>query len=415
MRHVFGLALVLLASIAGAQARPPAAPAPTPEPGSELTISLLTMEHGANVWELFGHNAILISDASAGTEMAYNWGVFSFQQSNFILRFLKGEMLYSMDGYSLEQTIQQYRYLNRTLSTQVLDLTPAQRLWIKEFIAWNARPENITYRYDYYRDNCSTRVRDILDRALGGQLRAAAAAKLTGTSYRWHTLRLMRGDKPLVTGVDVGLGEPSDREISAWEEMFLPVKLRDFVRTLQVSDGNGGMRPLVKSERVLFQASREPAATRPPTLWPALLAAGLAIAALFVWLGSRARTARRGPRIAAAVVIGLWCAVAGILGLVLTLLWTATDHVFAHRNENVLLFNPLWLVLAVVVPLSLVRGRATRFTRAVVIVVAALAVGTLVLHVTTLSSQRNWAVMGLGLPPALALAWIATRGGLREI
>jgi hypothetical protein len=409
MRTWISIAFLLSASLSSAQ------PRPAPGPGSELTVSLLTMEHGANVWELFGHNAILIEDASTGTNVSYNWGVFSFKQSNFILRFLKGEMLYSMDGYSLEQTIQQYQYLNRTLSMQVLDLTPAQKQWIKEFIAWNARPENINYRYDYYRDNCSTRVRDILDRALGGQLRAAATAAMTGTSYRWHTLRLMQGDAPLVTGVDIGLGEPADREISAWEEMFLPVKLRDFARTLQVSDGHGGTRPLVKSERVLFQATRAPAATQPPTLWPPLLVAGLAIAALFVWLASRARADRRGPRIAAATVVAIWCAAAGILGLMLTLLWTATDHVFAHRNENLLLFNPLWLVLAVVAPLSFARGRASRTMRVVAMTAAALAALAFVLHVTTLSSQRNWAAIGLGLPPAIALAWTTWRGPLREI
>jgi hypothetical protein len=397
------LAFLLAASTLQAQAR--LQPPVVAEPGSELTISLLTMEHGSNVWELFGHNAILIQDKSTGTNVSYNWGVFSFRQPHFILRFLKGEMLYAMDGYSLEETIQQYRYLNRTLSAQVLNLTPAQKQAIKEFIEWNRRPENVNYRYDYFRDNCSTRVRDILDRALGGQLRAAASKKMTGTSYRWHALRLMQGDKPLVTGVDIGLGEPSDREISAWEEMFLPVTLRDFVRTLQVSDGQGGVRPLVVSEQVLFQATRGPAPDRPPRLWIPLLIIGVVVGALLVWMGSRVRDGSRGARVAAAVTVAVWSAAAGVLGLLLTLLWTWTDHVFAHRNENLLLFNPLWLILAVLAPLALVRGSATRGARTLAIAIGALAACAVVLHVTTLSSQANWAAIALGLPPALAIAW----------
>ena len=121
------IALAFVASALGAQPRPQ--PAAAPEAGSELTISLLTMEHGAQVWELFGHNAILIHDATTGTNMAYNWGVFSFRQPHFILRFLKGEMLYSMDGYSLEQTIAQYRYLNRTLSAQSRTTARGRRRW----------------------------------------------------------------------------------------------------------------------------------------------------------------------------------------------------------------------------------------------------------------------------------------------
>jgi hypothetical protein len=399
------LSLLLIASTLGAQGRPQ-----TAEPGSELTISLLTMEHGANVWELFGHNAILIEDRTAGTSVAYNWGVFSFRQPHFILRFLKGEMLYAMDGYSLEETILQYRYFNRTLSAQELSLTPAQKRYIKDFIEWNHRPENINYRYDYFRDNCSTRVRDILDRALGGQIRAGSATKMTGTSYRWHATRLMQGDKPLVTGVDIGLGEPPDREISVWEEMFLPVKLRNFVRTLQVSDGQGGTRPLVVSERVLYQANRPPEPSQPPRLLLPLLIIGVAVAALFTWLGIRSRAGGRGARVGAAIAVAVWSVATGVLGLVLTLLWTVTDHVFAHRNENLLLFNPLWLILAVVTPLSLVRGTASRPARLLGIIVAALAVCAVLLHVTTLSSQRNWAEIGLGLPPALAMAWLtATR------
>jgi hypothetical protein len=368
------------------------------------------MEHGSQVWELFGHNAILIQDATTGTNMAYNWGVFSFRQPHFILRFLKGEMLYAMDGYSLEQTIAQYRYLNRTLSAQVLNLTPAQRRYIKAFIEWNSLPQNINYRYDYFRDNCSTRVRDIIDRALGGQLHAAASTKMTGTTYRWHATRLMQGDKPLVTGVDIGLGEPADREISAWQEMFLPVKLRDFVRTLEVSDGHGGMQPLVKSERVLFQATRDPAPAQPPRLWPGLLALGLAVGALVLWTGSRANAApSRSARFAPAIIVAVWSVAAGALGLILTVLWTATDHVFAHRNENVLLFNPLWFVAAVLIPITYVRGGAIRAARAIAVSIAALATVAVVLHVTTLSSQKNWAEIGLGLPPALAAAWVMTR------
>jgi len=406
------IALVLFASALGGQPRPQ--PAAAPEAGSELTISLLTMEHGSQVWELFGHNAILIHDARTGTDMAYNWGVFSFRQPHFILRFLKGEMLYAMDGYSLEQTIEQYRYLNRTLSAQELNLTPAQKRFIKAFIEWNQLPQNINYRYDYFRDNCSTRVRDIIDRALGGQLRAASMTKMTGTTYRWHATRLMQGNKPLVTGVDIGLGEPADREISAWQEMFLPVKLRDFARTLQVSDGNGGMQPLVKNERVLFQATRGPAPTQPPRLWPGLLALGVAAGALMLWTGLRAdASASRSARFATSIVIGLWSVAAGLLGLLLTILWTATDHVFAHRNENLLLFNPLWLVAAVLVPIAYLRGGTGRAARAITIIIAGLAAGAVVLHVTTLSTQKNWAEIGLGLPPALALAWVMTRRAAR--
>jgi hypothetical protein len=178
---------------------------------------------------------------------------------------------------------------------------------------------------------------------------------------------------------------------------------------MQVSDGNGGTRPLVKSERVLFQATRPPEPSQPPSLGMSLLAIGLAVSALILWTGARALSGRRQARLFAAITLGLWSFAAGVLGLVLTLLWTATHHVFAHRNENLLLFNPVWLVLAVLIPLYYARGAANRATRAFALAGAGLAVIALVLHVVTLSSQENWPVIALGLPPALAIAWVATR------
>jgi hypothetical protein len=267
----------------------------------------------------------------------------------------------------------------------------------------------VNYRYDYFRDNCSTRVRDLLDRVLGGQIRGAAVRQMTGTTYRSEALRLMQGDKPLAVGVDIALGRPSDRELSVWENMFLPEVLRRFVATLQVTDGAGGKVPLVKGERVLFQASRPPEATKPPSFGVALTAIGCVIAALLVWLGSRAGNGRRYARLAAAIALGLWSLVAGVLGLILTLLWTVTDHAATYNNENLLLFNPLWLVLAVTIPLYFARGTTVRATRVTARGVVALAALALLLHVVTLSRQDNMALIGLALPPALAIAWVLHR------
>jgi hypothetical protein len=313
---------------------------PLHQTGQNVSITLLTMGSGREVWELFGHDAIWIHDNVTGRDTVFNWGVFDFRQPRFIPRFLKGQMLYAMGGDSLPGQLLVYRYLNRSVRAQELDLTPAQRDSILHQIQWYAQPENVNYRYDYYRDNCATRVRDIIDRAINGQMRAKAG-ELAGTSYRWHTLRLMQSNKPIVLGVDIGLGRPADREITKWQEMFLPRELHDFVATLQVKDSAGGTHPLVKRETFLFRANREPEADAPPVLFPWLFGAGLALAGLFAWLGSAAVSGGTAARMTAAILIGLWSLVAGLLGTVVILLWSVTDHVFAHSNENLFLFNPL--------------------------------------------------------------------------
>jgi len=379
-------------------------PDPLHEPGQYVTVALLTMGNGTEVWEMFGHTAIWLHDNATGRDTVFNWGVFDSHQPHFIPHFLQGLMLYQMGGQTLADLLYQYQYFNRSVVSQELDLTTAQKDSLLHLIQVNARPENVQYRYDYFVDNCSTRPRDLLDLVLGGQLKAHSS-QVTDASYRSEALRLMQGDKPLVVGVDIGLGEPSDKKITMWQEMFLPRRLHDVVGTLQVRDSTGATRPLVRGERVLFKATRGPEAETPPNLAPWLTAIGLLLAALIAWLGSRAVAGRRDARIGAAIVMSIWCAVAGVLGLLLTLLWAVTDHVFAHRNENLLLFNPLWLVLAVSIAITMWSGRAASFTRWLAIGLAGLTALALLAHLVLLSSQVNLAIIGLALPPALAIAW----------
>ncbi|MDB4877256.1 MAG: hypothetical protein JWM41_3702 [Gemmatimonadetes bacterium] len=399
----------------GSNAAPSAAVASDPlhAAGRSVTISLLTMGNGEQVWELFGHAAIWIHDNTTGRDTVFNWGVFDPRQPNFILHFLKGRMLYQMGGDSMNQLLYAYRYFNRTVSSQQLDLTTAQKDSLLHLIQINALPQNRQYLYDYFQNNCSTRPRDLLDQVLGGQLHAASMT-VSERSYRWHALRLMQGGKPLVVGVDVGLGEPSDRPATRWQEMFLPKELHDAVATLQVRDSTGATHPLVANEQVLYQSTRPAEPTAPPHLAPWLTAIGVVVAALFAWLGTRAGSGARGARVAAAIAMGLWSFLAGLLGVVLTILWTVTDHIFAHANENLLLFNPLWLVLAVLLPVYYLSGRATRATRAVALVLAGLCAVALLAHLVTLSRQSNLALVGLALPPALAILWAVVNGTQRS-
>ncbi|HSQ29039.1 MAG TPA: DUF4105 domain-containing protein [Gemmatimonadaceae bacterium] len=414
LRSLFRAALLLTTAgtIGAQQPKPPAPVLTQPDPlhqtGQNVTVYLLTMGNGTQIWELFGHNAIWIHDNVTNRDTVFNWGVFSFRQPHFIARFLKGMMLYSMGGDSMENILLEYKYWNRSVVAQELDLLPAQKDTILAAIRWNALPENVNYRYDYFRDNCSTRVRDLIDRALGGPI-AVQARSLTGTTYRWHTLRLMQSNAPIVLGVDVGLGRPGDTDLTKWQEMFLPRKLHDFVAKVRVVDAAGTMHPLVKSERVLFQANRGPEPDAPPELGIWLLLGGVVVASLIIWAGLAASSGSRIARGAVATVAGIWSLLAGLLGAILTLLWTVTDHVFAHANENVLLFNPLWLVMVVLLPLYLWSGRAERFTRSMIVVLMVLTIAALAAHATGLSAQQNLPVIGLALPPVLAIAAVAAR------
>src|SRR5690242_7980746 len=179
LRFLFVAAALAWPAAAVAQDTRSASPAivgtdPLHEPGSNVTISLLTMGNGENVWELFGHSAIWIHDDVTSRDTVFNWGVFDFWQPHFLERYLKGNRLYSMGGDSMERILFEYRYWNRTVLAQELDLTAEQKDAILAAIRANARPENVNYLYDDFRNNCSTRIRDIFDRALGGALFSGA-------------------------------------------------------------------------------------------------------------------------------------------------------------------------------------------------------------------------------------------------
>jgi uncharacterized protein DUF4105 len=422
IRHLVLSIVAMPLALADAQIRPPSAERPPgprvttpPEPGSDLTVTLLTVGVGEEVQEQFGHSAIwfhLNRPPTMGgpVDVAYNWGIYDMSQPYFIPHFLQGRMLYSMGGYPFEGMLIDARQRDRAVWAQELNLTNAQKVALRDFVIWNSQPENANYRYDYFRDNCSTRVRDALDRVLGGVIRATFSGRETPYTYRSETLRLTQVGPLLATGIDIGLGRPADHQLSAYEDMFLPMRLRDYLRELRVSDGHGGVQPLVKSERMLLGTITHPEPEHPPRWIPLFLTIGILLAILFVVVGSRAARGSARARFASATLFAVFSFVAGFLGVLLTLLWTVTDHTFAYRNENLLLFNPLWLVLVALAPMTAVKGRLSRTTRWLTFLLAALAVIALLLHLVRLSREANGAIIALALPPILALAWVVHRG-----
>lgn len=387
------LSLACLTSTLPAQAVDSAGP-----PGSELSVHLMTMGQGDLVWERYGHNAIVITDHRARTEVVYNWGLFSFDEPGFIGNFLRGENMYWMGGQDFAATVAEYRMRNRTVELQELNLSPPQRYALHEFIKFNAREENKYYRYDYFRDNCSTRVRDALDSVLGGAIKQRTDTLQTGVTLRFHALRLMAGLPFTTTGVNIALARPTDRPITAWEEMFIPMKVRDWVREMRVPDDSGRMVPLVLSERVLYEAQRDPERLAPPMSIVPLGIIGLLLASGLAWLGQ----GRRGA-FGASIGVGI---VIGALGMVLVFLQLMTEHVAAYGNTNMFVYNPLWWIL---LPAMLVARRSPGARHVVFYIATGIALlaafGILAPFLPGLR-QGSFAVIALAAPLAITAAWI---------
>jgi hypothetical protein len=384
------------------------------ESGAELTVYLMTMGPGKHVWERFGHNAIWIHDPVRGTDQTYNYGLFDFRQQNFLLRFVQGRMWYWMQGFPAQSYVDSYRRANRSVWVQELEIPPPARHQLQAFLEWNERPENRFYHYDYYRDNCSTRVRDALDHALSGQIRAHTVQITSGTTYRFHTLRLTENDPPVYTGLLLALAQPVDRPISQWEEMFLPLALREHVRNIRVTGSDGRQVPLVKSERTLFHSTDPQPPTVPPSWLVWYLLAGLGVGATAFGLGATA-PANRKSRIGFLAITWIWFIVTGVAGLVLVGLWAFTDHAATYRNENVLQMDLLVLPLLWLVTRTVLgSGRGSRGALLLAGTVAALSLLGLLLKPFHPFYQVNGSIIALALPAHLGIAGGLWRVGLQD-
>lgn len=319
-------------------------------------VLLMTMGQGDEVFEKFGHNAIVVWDEGTGQPIAYNWGMFDFAQPNFIGRFLTGDTKYWMEPFAMDRMVGLYERLNRTVTVQELRLTPSQKTRLVSMLAENAKEANKYYRYDYYRDNCSTRARDAIDVVTGGALKRAMQAQPGQGSYRWHTRRLLAYSTPLYFGSELVLGVDADAPLTGWQEAFLPQSLSESVKRIELPAAEGlPDRLLAGPVDTLFSARRPP--EPPDASWRVASAAVIGVIIGLALLG----LSRLG-RIASAVGIILWSLVIGAFGVVLLLAWFATRHDFMANNPSVALVNPAW-VLAIVAAIMILRGGVSRGVR----------------------------------------------------
>ena len=370
----------------------------TDAPGEHLEISLITYGPGDIYWERFGHDAIELRDTASGEEVDFNYGVFNFDEKNFFFNFARGQMHYLIDAEPTTDEQNFYAQAGRSVTRQRLALTPQQAAALRDFLLWNLRPENATYNYDYYVDNCTTRVRDALDRALGGVIKARLTQLPGGLTYRQQTVRLMSAQPWLMLILDLGLGPYADQPLNAWQESFLPEELQKNLRSVAVPDGHGGAQPLVQDETLLSPNRLDAPPATPPDLRLPLGIAGLVFAALIVvtW---------RYARLAYALLSSLFLLAAGLVGLVMLMLWTLTTHHSAWANANLLLFNPLAFVLLRApwqARNSTGMSRLATFVSLIQLIGLLLAIG---LHLLPGIVQQNQPWILFALPCWLALAW----------
>lgn len=381
----------------------PASAEETPDPLQFLReapeVSVLTFGPGDAAFLKFGHNAIRVIDKKRGTDLVYNFGTFEFDSPTLILDFLTGRFRYWVSVSAFRSTLAAYQGANRSIVEQQLNMSPWAATELNEALLENARPENKYYLYDYYADNCSTRVRDVVDKAIKGGLEKRFQGKASST-LREHTLRAVADDFWLYLGLDIAMGAMIDQPITRYQEMFLPEKLRQGLGSV-VFSGVHGTQAFVKETKVWHEArGRARLRSKPPERTLGFFQTGAVVGGLFAFMGWEAyKRRKRWAEIALPLSLGVLGTIAGLLGLLFVGLWAFTDHQVAHRNENILQCAP-WALGLTVSAYGVFRMRLRWLKWAQRISAACLAASVLglVLKLLPAFGQDNQRIIALFLP-----------------
>ncbi|GAB2554133.1 DUF4105 domain-containing protein [Spirosoma areae] len=301
---------------------------------------MLTVSPGAELYSSFGHTAIRVFDPIVSQERIYGWGTFDFSTDNFYVKFLRGTLPYTLSITNLYSMQYGAQIENRTIREQVLNLTPAQRQRLFDVLNENYLPQNRTYQYKFYYDNCATRPRDKLADVCGDSLTVPSRTKMTGKSYRDWMNDYLGGQRWAQLGMNLALGTPADVETTGWQAMYIPNQVYDQMARATLRRPSGEVVPLVAQNLTPFDAPQrfrqQVSLLFDPHVVFTLL--GILVAVFTV---RRYMVPGKVDRWLDRLLFG----VSGFLGWFLLLLWVATDHGVTAWNPTLLYLMPLHLPL----------------------------------------------------------------------
>lgn len=304
---------------------------PPSEPLSEhAKISLLTCDPGEQLYATFGHSAIRVYDPAQRIDWVFNYGTFSFETPHFYLKFLSGRLMYKLSYEPFKRFMLEYQFEKRRVVEEELNLTLSQKQKIFDFLKHNHLPENRYYPYDFFFDNCATRIIDGFYTAIGDSLEYTQPGNPNHKTFRDLLNEYLTNSYWSKFGINLALGAVVDVPATPLEKTFLPDYLSEYINRCNI-----GNVPFVKNSRLLVPF------TEPITPTPQLLRPNSVFWLLFFVVGLLTVLLRHKSWVIGDRIIYF---VFGFLGIVLLLLWFATEHDAMAVNLNVLWANPLYLV-----------------------------------------------------------------------
>ncbi|PIF00214.1 MAG: hypothetical protein CR994_07055 [Maribacter sp.] len=323
------ISLLLLTTITGYSQVPELSPL--------SKISVLTCGPGGQLYSTFGHSAFRIKDPAIGMDVVYNYGVFNFYSDNFYVKFAKGKLDYMLARQQYANFIREYKYDKRWVKEQTLRLSQTERNRLFQFLEHNYLPKNRGYPYDFFYNNCATKIWDVLDSVYGDNL--VFNKNYLGKQYTHR--ELIHQNIPVNSwsclGIDLALGSVIDDLASPKEHMFLP---QYNMRQLNYARLRG--RPLVSNEVSVYQPKTTGHKNNfllTPLFWSLL-----SMIVIFILTYRDNKDNRRAKGLDLAIFL-----VTGLVGTLIFFLWFLTEHTATANNLNILWAFPFNLVLAFLV------------------------------------------------------------------
>ncbi len=297
---------------------------------NNIRISILTCGVGDELYSSFGHTGIRIKDASRGLDEVYNYGLFSFNDPDFYLKFTRGKLLYFVGKTSYRGFVEDYEYEERSVMEQELQLNEQQKSAILSFLKENLKPENASYKYDFLYDNCATRVRDIFPKTLGGAFRFGQVFEDDKKiSFRSILNEYLRNSHWSRFGINIILGSKIDKDMSNEETMFLPDMLMTGLKTASLNN-----QPIAKPAEQLIKGADRSAPKPNAPMWAMI---GLLVITLIIFF----LKPFRGLKLTWSFILLL---LNGALGSLLVFMWIGTDHQSCANNFNILWAFPINII-----------------------------------------------------------------------
>jgi len=298
---------------------------------SEAKISVLTIGPGASLNDSFGHSAFRIQDHSNQLDLVFNYGVYDFDTPNFYLKFAQGKLNYLLGVNYYDDFLASYMAQNRTIEEQVLNLSPFQKQELFDYLLTNYEPENRAYLYDFFYDNCATRIRDVAKDVLKDELVFNTPESINNNTFRQLIQENLKSNSWGSVGIDIALGAVIDKKAKPEEFMFLPEFIFDY---FDVATMKNSKNPLVKETHVLYEKVERQASIN-ILLSPLMIFSLISLVLLYITYLDLKKDKRT-----------IWIdttifSITGFIGVLLVLLWFATDHSATANNYNVLWAFPV--------------------------------------------------------------------------